>query len=106
MEALKFLKEAVPLLMKIIEDIRSLADSIYAVCSLISDYLPDEIEAKIAIPESKKVSLEQVRGLLAEKSRAGHTAEIRAIIQKHGADRLSDIDPKDFETVMKEAEVL
>ena len=32
--------------------------------------------------------------------------EVRAIIQKYGADRLSKLDPKDYAAVLKEAEVL
>ena len=40
-----------------------------------------------------EIPLEKVRGILAEKSRSGHTAEVRSIL-RHGADRLSDIDPK------------
>ena len=53
-----------------------------------------------------EITLEKVRGILAEKSRSGHTAEVRAILRKFGADRLSDIDPKDYGAVLKEAEVL
>ena len=61
------------------------------------------------MPAEKKpeqISLEKVRGVLAEKSRNGKTAEVRAIIQKYGADRLSSIDPKDYAAVLAEAEVL
>ena len=56
--------------------------------------------------KASKITLEQVRGVLADKSRNGHTAEVRAIIQKYGADRLSDVDPKHYPAVLKDAEVL
>ena len=52
------------------------------------------------------IPLEKVRGVLAEKSRDGYTAEVRAIIQSFGADRLSEIDPSQYEAVLKKAEVL
>lgn len=100
--------EAAQRLLKVVEDIRSMADSIQAVCSLVIDSLLKETDAPKAPPEKKpeQIPLEKVRGVLAEKSRSGHTAEVRAIIQKYGADRLSDIDPKDYPAVLAEAEVL
>lgn len=100
--------EAAQRLLKVVEDIRSLADSIQAVCSLVIDSLPKETDTPKALPEKKpeQIPLEKVRGVLAEKSRSGKTAEVRAIIQKYGADRLSGIDPKDYAAVLADAEVL
>ena len=45
-------------------------------------------------------------GTEAEKSRAGHTAEIRKILEAHGADKLSALDKGEYAAVMAEAEVL
>ena len=56
--------------------------------------------------EKKKIELPEVRKLLAEKSRAGHTAEVKALLNKYGAAKLSALDPDKYEAVMKEAEVL
>lgn len=56
--------------------------------------------------EKKPVTLEEVRQVLAERARAGFTAEIKAIITKHGAAKLSEIDPAEFESVLAEAEAL
>lgn len=56
--------------------------------------------------EEKKLTLEEVRSVLAEKSRLGFTDDVKAIIEKHGADKLSDIDPSKYESVLKEVEVL
>lgn len=60
-------------------------------------------ETKPAEPTKKPVSLAEVRALLAEKSRDGFTAEVRAIIVAHGANKLSEIDPSEYAAVMKEA---
>ena len=109
MDKVKLILEAAQKLLKVAEDLRALADSVQAVCSLVTDSLPGKKKEEKPGPEEKtepEIPLEKVRGILAEKSRAGHTAEVRAIIQKYGADRLSDIDPKDYEAVLKEAEVL
>ena len=61
------------------------------------------IVTKSSTPKPKPVTLEQVRAVLAEKSRSGHTAEVRELLQKHGAAKLSAIDPTEFETLLSEA---
>ena len=57
-------------------------------------------------PAEPPLTLEQVRAVLAEKSRAGHTAEIRALLKKYGADRLSAIDSSDYKALLADAEEL
>lgn len=112
----------VKLLLDVVGAMRSLADSIQAVCDAMeSESLSDnggeretvkekaeetKEEVKKEENESPKLTLEKVRAVLAEKSRAGGTAEVRAIIQKFGAKRLSEINPKDYAAILKEAEVL
>ena len=54
----------------------------------------------------KQLTLEEVRAVCAEKSRAGFTAEVRSIITKHGADKLSAIKPEEYAAVLAEVEVL
>ena len=95
-------------LLKVVEDIRTLADSIYAVGTAVIDGFQGEEKEipQLTQKGTPAVTLEQVRGVLADKSRDGHTAEVRAIIQKHGADRLSEIDPEEYGAVLREAEVL
>lgn len=52
------------------------------------------------------VTLENVRAVCAEKSRSGFTAEVKSIITKHGADKLSAIKPEEYAAVLAEVEVL
>ena len=47
-----------------------------------------------------------VRAVLAEKSRGGHTAEVRTLLQKYGASKLSAVDPANYEALLKDAEVI
>lgn len=56
--------------------------------------------------EEKPLTLEEVRTVLAEKSRSGHTEEVRELLNKHGADKLSEIDPAEYTALLAEAEVL
>ena len=70
-----------------------------------SDYETDEPSQN----ESKTkpvLTLEQVRAVLAEKSRDGHTATIRGLLEKYGGRKLSDIDQSHYAELMKEAEGL
>lgn len=52
------------------------------------------------------LTLEEVRAVLAEKSRKRHTAEIRSLLQKYGVDKLSQLDPANYKALLAEAEVL
>lgn len=63
-------------------------------------------EAENPTPEEKPITLETVRAVLADKSRDGHTAEVRALLEKHGATKLSEIDPAEYPALLAEAEVL
>ena len=67
--------------------------------------LPEKQETKK--PETTTtLSFTDLRAKLAEKSREGFTAEIKAILNSHGAEKLSAIQPADYETVLKEVEAL
>lgn len=112
----------VKLLLDVVGDIRSLADSLQAVADAMTQSEPEaetpaagtekKADTKKAepapspAPEEKPLTLEEVRAVLAEKSRAGHTAEVKALLIKHGADKLSDIDPAEYPALLADAEVL
>ena len=55
---------------------------------------PKQIEAKAEpVKEAaKEYTFIEVRTILAEKSRAGHTADIKKILVSHGAEKLSEIE--------------
>lgn len=56
--------------------------------------------------EKKAISIEEVRSVLAEKSQAGKGPEIRTLIVKYGADKLTDLDPSCYEVLLNEVEAL
>jgi hypothetical protein len=96
-----------------IEELRSAAASINAAADwLYQQFSGDGTEVKAPEAPAKKeepkpeLKLEDVRAVLAEKSRAGHTAEVRALLKKYGAAKLSEIDPANYEALMKDAEVI
>ena len=54
-------------------------------------------------PEEAQPTLEEVRKVLAELSRDGHTDEVRELINAYGAKKLSEVDPKDYASILWEA---
>ncbi|MSS82260.1 rRNA biogenesis protein rrp5 [Acidaminococcus fermentans] len=54
----------------------------------------------------KKLSLEDVRRVAADKARQGHTDEVRQLIQKFGADKLSGVDATKYPALMEELEAM
>lgn len=91
-------------------ELRSAAQSLNTVAdsltSLFSGSQPRTSVQPESKPTSKPLTLEDVRAVLAEKSRNGHTAKIRELLEKHGAAKLSEIDPKNYAALLAEAEVL
>lgn len=59
-------------------------------------------------PEQKteNVTFVQLRSRLSEISRSGKTAEVKELIAKYGASKLSDIAESDYAAVLAEAEGL
>lgn len=91
-----------------IKKLRDIASSINDIANwLIKVYSSDADESQdAAVPAEPRLTLEQVRAVLADKSRKGHTAEIRALLQKYGAAKLSGIDPSHYKALLADAEVL
>jgi hypothetical protein len=63
-------------------------------------------EPKASEREQNNLSLTDVRKILAEKSRAGYTEQVRLLLEKYGADKLSAIDPSHYKNLVDEAECL
>lgn len=76
-------------LTKLAADIAALADL------LLDDDSPPEI------------TIDELRGFLAEKNRTGFRAEVKSLLTRYGAERLSDVtDPKIMAAIKKEAEAI
>ena len=54
----------------------------------------------------KPVDRSKVRAKLAELTRLGFSDEVKALLQKHGAERLSAVDDAELPALLKEAEAL
>ena len=101
----------IKLLLEVVNDLRSLADSVQAVADAMvqsetaSESVPAELP-KSSAPKEKPITLEQVRSVLAEKSHDGQTDAVRELLQKYGASTLSAVDPKHYKALLADAEAL
>lgn len=101
----------IKLLLEVVNDLRSLADSIQAVADTmtqnetVADPSPTE-QPQDPAPKEQLITLEQVRSVLAEKSHDGKTDAVRELLQKYGAAKLSAVDPKHYKALLADAEVL
>ncbi len=54
----------------------------------------------------KKLTKEAVRAVMTTKSENGKTQEIKALLLKYGASKLTDLDPEHYEAFLAEVEAL
>ena len=91
--------------MEIKEDAENLASSIGVLLTALEsdEELPKEEKVK---QEEKTYEIEDVRKILADKSRLGHTAKIRELLEKYGAKKLSEIDTSNYKDLVADVEKL
>lgn len=109
----------IKLALDVASDLKSLAESIEILVQAMESSEPDDgqavnkdeavqEDAKDKASKSKNVTpkneptLEDVRKVLAEKSRAGHTAAVKRAIQSFGVSKLSEIDASKYEALLDE----
>ncbi len=60
-----------------------------------------------AAPEpTKKITIEQVRAVMSAKSDEGKTAQVKALLMKYDAGKLSGVKPEDYPDLLREVEAL
>ena len=105
------------LLLDVVKLMHSLADGLEAVAYAFADSQEIFVETKeVSKPvetgqptkqiEEKVPTLADVRAVLAVKTQNGMTAEVKGLITKYGGSKLSDVDPKHYADLIKDAEVL
>lgn len=99
-------------LLSVAEAMTVLAESIKDLASTMSETAPTEPVKKVPKEKEKQktdtkpITMEEVRAVLAEKSRNGQAEGVRELLQKYGCSKLSDINPDDYAALMADAEVL
>ena len=56
--------------------------------------------------EDKPITIEQIRAVMSAKSDEGKTAQVKALLMKYDAGKLSGVKPEDYPDLLREAEAL
>lgn len=89
----------------LISDLRNAATMISEAATTLLEMFGGAKAEEEAMPAEEKpqLTLEQVRAVLSDLSRKGFTADVRKLLKKHGAEKLSLIDPSHYEALLAEA---
>lgn len=86
---------------------RALAqDSNAASIAPATDIPAAPIEQEAPKEEKPNVTMEQVRAVLAQKSKDGKKVQVKALLLKYDSGKLSGVKPEDYPALLAEAEVL
>ena len=89
-----------------VTELKNAAQALSGAADLLTNFFSGNVENGESKPGEKPVTLEAVRAVLADKSRSGFTVQVRALIEKYGASKLSEVDPGNYEALMADAGVL
>lgn len=89
-----------------IKDLRSAAATINDVANSLAEMFSNTTPEEPAATEVPKIAFETVRAVLSDKSRDGFTAQIRVLLEKYGATKLSQVDPANYQALLADVEVL
>ena len=78
--------------------LKAIAENLAKLSKLLSE-LSEELKSE----PTTNIKLEDVRKELAEISKEGKTAEMKALLSKYGAKRLSDVNAKDYAEILTAA---
>ena len=106
MGKMKELAEQLEELKKCGEILIGISETLTEMFSATDTEKPKKDEPKDVIAPKKVCSFEEVRAILAAKSRDGHTDEVKAVISSFGVEKLSDIDPSKYEELLQKVEVI
>ncbi len=95
-------------LSSIVKELRQCSKVLGKLADGLSNISKDEIpKTEIEQVEAKSdISLEDVRAVLADKSRLGFTAKIKEMLKSFGANKLSDVSPSDYDELLNLAKEL
>ena len=90
-----------------IKELHMTADTLHSIADTLAQLPVDDTgSASSPAPAAEPVTLEEVRAVLADKSVQGHTAAVQALIHKRGVEKLSQVDPAHYASLLAEAEAL
>ncbi|EOS27971.1 hypothetical protein IMSAGC002_02929 [Lachnospiraceae bacterium] len=70
------------------------------------DTVKEQKQNAVQEQQENPATLEGIRALMAQKTQEGKSKEIKELLQKYGAVKLSAVKPEDYPALMQEAQVL
>lgn len=94
-----------------IKELRSCGETIVGIADALTEMFTsaaakETAPKKTAKEQPKTLTLEDVRHRMTVIAQSGFSAEVKSLITKYGARKLSDIDPSQYELLLKEANAL
>ena len=93
--------EKIKLMQNLIDDMRALTNTLEKITQL--ENVKDDNHEENNYKEEKLFTLEEVRAVLAQKSKEGFTDKVRDLINYYGCHKLSEIDSKYYEEILEKA---
>lgn len=90
------------LALSVVEDLRSLADSIETLGKSLTDTNNTDVE-EVREPEAPKIKFEDLRAVLAVLTRQGKQDKVKELITKCGAKKLSDVPEEKYQELLDAA---
>ena len=105
------------LALDVVQDLRSLADSIEVLANAIVDGAPEQSDAPKQSVETnaphaetvtteKPLSLVELRAYVAERSTPENRPKIKALLTKHGVNKLTELPEDQYEALKREVAAL
>lgn len=105
------------LALDVVQDLRSLADSIEVLANAIVDGAPEQSDApkqpvannmpsETTVQTEKPLSLVELRAYVAERSTPENRPKIKALLTKHGVNKLTELPEDQYEALKREVAAL
>lgn len=91
----------IKLALDVVEDLRSLANSIETLAGAVDKQHDADVEE--AIEPAIKITFEDLRAVLAVLTRQGKQEKVKELITKYGAKKLSDVPEDKYQELLDEA---
>ena len=91
----------------VIEELRTAANALTSVADSLTQMYStsEETEAEL-LQERKPLTLEEVRDILRHKCEEGYAADVKQMIADLGAKSLKDVNPSDYEPLVRAVQAL
>lgn len=99
----------IQLLFEVVNHLEALSASLRTLAELMSENSSQEnivTQVPEVTPSVKPITMEEVRAVLTPISQSGKTAQVKELLLKYGASRLSELDASHYEALIAEAREL